>query len=614
MPGCNVQKDPSCAHEHVDCEDRQIEGITYTCEEISEQDLCGAIDEENCQKSCNRCPIVVPPVEPPPPVPAIGSCEEVDAVLCDREGLLALGNRVPSDWSGSNPCQGWTGVSCKVVDFNGQRGERVSEVSLGRVTHNQFGGSWQIQDNANHISKVSTAIPQQLSKLRYLTKFDMEDTDLFSTIPVELSVLTEMQVFDISGTGNSIRGELPPELSSWKSIQWFDVAHQKVEARLPKEYSEWSWVNVLDFSSSGIGGTLPEEWSAMRSLQTAYFQGTTNQLQGSIPLSWTALATTVSNLYFGVQTELCIDSTVKNEFFGMENSDILSLCECGGGSCGAKSQEIHRPIRSQVPVTSPSPIVAPPRQPDESCSSVEDLDCDIEALEKLLKEKQLRVNVCSLKGIVCKDIGRNQRVQKIQIGENIHVKSSGNWITRDNPDDWSTLAGTTIPPEISKMRFLEVFEADSIGLVGTIPPEMSVLTKLVIFDIGGDNQVSGRIPDELSTLGNVRWFDLLQEKLTGTIPAVFSTWTQVEALILSRVKFSGTLPPEWGNMDSLQLLYLYEAGPLTGSVPQEWTTLSDTLEEIVFGEQPSLCVDETTQVLLSRVDERQDVDSLNICP
>ncbi|XP_031266039.1 probable leucine-rich repeat receptor-like serine/threonine-protein kinase At3g14840 [Pistacia vera] len=117
------------------------------------------------------------------------------------------------------------------------------------------------------------------------------------------------------------------------------------------------------------------------------------------------------------------------------------------------------------------------------------------------------------------------------------------------------------------------------NLTGTVPPELTRLRFLQQIDLSR-NYLSGTIPPEWSSLPLVN-ISLLGNQLTGPIPKDLANITTLKSLVLEFNQLSGVLPPELGNLSSLERLYL-TSNNFTGELPKTFEKLT-TLKEFLIG-------------------------------
>ena len=177
----------------------------------------------------------------------------------------------------------------------------------------------------------------------------------------------------------------------------------------------------------------------------------------------------------------------------------------------------------------------------------------------------------------------------------------------------------SIPPDIARLRYLEVLDLSQNGWTPEVPfthsprrvlprdfgvgrpwqesiaggahtwgdtslPLDPVGISAFQLPVGGDlcvhevtrgpGYLRGSIPPELGTLESLRVLDLGYNFLEGPIPPELGNLERLEVLTLPRNWLTGTLPPELGNLERLEVLNL-PRNRLTGTLPPELASLQE---------------------------------------
>ena len=122
-----------------------------------------------------------------------------------------------------------------------------------------------------------------------------------------------------------------------------------------------------------------------------------------------------------------------------------------------------------------------------------------------------------------------------------------------------------IPPELSKLWWLQSLDLRGLSLSGAIPTEMGELENLQYLDLSG-NGLSGNIPPGLGQLDGLRHLDLGGNELSGNIPSLLGDLPHLHTLTLTGNQLNGSIPPELGKLDSLLNLNM-RGNRLSGTVP-----------------------------------------------
>ena len=84
-----------------------------------------------------------------------------------------------------------------------------------------------------------------------------------------------------------------------------------------------------------------------------------------------------------------------------------------------------------------------------------------------------------------------------------------------------------------------------------------------------DNGLSGEIPPELGSLGNLEELWLIANELSGEIPPELGSLGNLEELWLIANELSGEIPPELGSLGNLEVLAL-SGNELRGRYRRSW--------------------------------------------
>jgi Leucine-rich repeat (LRR) protein len=132
-----------------------------------------------------------------------------------------------------------------------------------------------------------------------------------------------------------------------------------------------------------------------------------------------------------------------------------------------------------------------------------------------------------------------------------------------NGDSWDNNDGWKEPPLYSDGFAMPGTENNWNGVgVSSSGDEVVIHVHL------NDNQLTGNIPVEIGSLGNLTQLYLHRNQLTGSIPVAIGNMESLTALCLDTNQLTGSIPAEIGNLDNLGQLDLH-ANQLTGSIPAE---------------------------------------------
>jgi gliding motility-associated-like protein len=105
-------------------------------------------------------------------------------------------------------------------------------------------------------------------------------------------------------------------------------------------------------------------------------------------------------------------------------------------------------------------------------------------------------------------------------------------------------------------------------------------------NFAGANNLTGTLPEELGNLESLEVLDLFNGNLTGTIPTSLTRLTNLKNLNLGSHDLTGPIPEDIGNLSQLQYLN-FSSNELTGNIPESITLLSNLLTLNVAGNELS---------------------------
>ncbi|KAJ4726506.1 putative Kinase [Melia azedarach] len=152
----------------------------------------------------------------------------------------------------------------------------------------------------------------------------------------------------------------------------------------------------------------------------------------------------------------------------------------------------------------------------------------------------------------------------------------------------------SLPPEMTRLPFLQEIDLSRNYLNGPLPPEWGALPLVSISLLGNritgpipksfanistlanfvveHNQLSGALPEQLGDLLNIERLLLSSNNLTGQIPATFAKLTNLKDFRISDNHFTGRIPDFIQNWANLQKLVIQASG-LVGPIPSAIASL-----------------------------------------
>ncbi|WJX17418.1 hypothetical protein P8452_07339 [Trifolium repens] len=134
---------------------------------------------------------------------------------------------------------------------------------------------------------------------------------------------------------------------------------------------------------------------------------------------------------------------------------------------------------------------------------------------------------------------------------------------------------SNLPKSIGNITCIK-FVADSCGFVGNIPLEVGNMSKLIYFDLFGNN-MNGPIPSTFKGLQNLQLLDLGNSGIQGSFIEELCEIQSLSELYLENNKLFGVLPSCLANMTYLRKIYI-DSNNLSSTIPSSLWSLKDILE------------------------------------
>jgi len=255
---------------------------------------------------------------------------------------------------------------------------------------------------------------------------------------------------------------------------------------------------------------------------------------------------------------------------------IAASCACDGDGCRIVSLSLAgRGLRGTLPTAALGDGFARLEVLDLSSNAIRGTipESFIDALPRI---RELYLNLNTLSGNIPRAIGKCRNLEVLnfdggftanQIWVEDYVPAARRAIYGEPGVHFGNQLTGRIPEEIGalvNLRYLNLHR-NFLGAPGdafALPRSIGALQKLEMMDVSG-NQLTGRIPTELSTLSRLRQMNLDDNFITGSIPPDWSRAVALESFIVEGNRLSGVLPPTLpANVTFLDVHENY----LTGSV------------------------------------------------
>jgi Leucine-rich repeat (LRR) protein len=331
------------------------------------------------------------------------------------------------------------------------------------------------------------------------------------TIPSEFGQLTGAMTLDFQE--NYLSGDLPPALTSMKSLRALLLRKNNFVGTIHKELTELTGLHELHLGENHFAGPIPPEINNMKELRNLalsqnLFTGTIpemtqltklrhlylddNDLAGIIP-SFIKLFIGLFDLRLG-KNKLS-GSIVDTDLQAMTNLEVLQLND------------------NQLTGTIPNMFDHIPRISDLQLQNNKFSGTIPETVTHLNDLKKLRLDQNKLTGILPANLGVLPDVEHISLNDN-------------------ELSGSiaTIMGRLDDITYLAL---NNNALVGSIPSEMGTCFRMISLHLEG-NQLTGEIPTELGKLDQMTTLRLETNNFNGvTIPSQVCSLTGDDLTILS---------------------------------------------------------------------------------
>ena len=437
----------------------------------------------------------------------------------DRAALVALYNATDGpnwvnseNWLTDSPLGDWYGV-----DTDGS----------GRVVRLDLGGRWDSDPGQSIHHGLVGSIPSEIGSLSRLTYLSLGDNDLTGPIPPELgnlANLTELWLDD-----NELSGPIPPELGNLANLTGLYLGNNILTGPIPPELGNLANLTWLYLFDNVLTGPIPPELGNLANLTSLYLIG--NALTGPIPPEFGKLAN-LKTLQLGNNA---LTGPIPPELGDLANLTWLYLAE----------NDLHGPI--------PQSFLQLARLRDFRIQGNESLcvpgtSAFVEWLRGIDNWDDSE-SLCN-----ATDVAALKSLYETT-GGTAWTESDG-WSSDGAVEEWHGVTADSLGR-------VTVLDLAGNGLAGEFPSSMGGLAQMTELRIGGNANLSGRLPLSFARL-SLRELHYAGTKLCELDDASFQAWlntilshegTGVECAPLSdreilEVFYHATGGPDWTNADN----------------------------------------------------------------
>ncbi|CAJ2659533.1 unnamed protein product [Trifolium pratense] len=133
----------------------------------------------------------------------------------------------------------------------------------------------------------------------------------------------------------------------------------------------------------------------------------------------------------------------------------------------------------------------------------------------------------------------------------------------------------TLPPELNKLRYLQIIDLSRNYLSGKVPKEWGTMTALIKISLHG-NRLTGSIPVEIANISTLQILEVWTNQMSGHLPPELGNLTKIRTLRISSNNFTGELPVTLAKLTILQDFQI-DDNQFSGKIPdfiQNWTSIN----------------------------------------
>ncbi len=527
---------------------------------------------------------------------AVTNPEDNTVLVEDCEALLAsvdiLAGSGILNWSAQVPLSQWDGV---VIEGNPARitGLYLYSRELTGQIPDQLGKLTGLETLWLHDNRLNGELPTELGGLSLLEQLSLSRNRLSGGLPPALGNLTSLEFMSLSRNQlsgglppalgnlsnleelwlyrNDLSGEIPPELGNLTNLALLRLDRNQLAGEIPRELGNLSNVTLLDLEWNQLTGEVPAELGNLSNLQEMRLSE--NDLSGEIPAELGNLA----NL-----TLLLLDQNQLTGEIPAELGNLSSLTRLALG---------WNQLTGEIPAE----------------------------LGNLLNLQYLWLHGNDLSGEIPAELGNLTTLISLSLSENELTGCVPAVLERAYWGDDHPICEAGIPTPISPAPpaaptppappAAPTPPAPPAAMPTPTPTPTPAPTPAALPDICGD-----AVPDRTnvglvadcnallaamdtlrgtadldwsSSTAIARWdgitlggeprrvskIKLQKRELTGRIPAEFGRLDALEELWLYNNELTGTIPPELGDLNSLHWLFV-STNKLSGQIPETLNNLS----------------------------------------
>uniref|UniRef100_A0A0D9WTJ0 non-specific serine/threonine protein kinase n=1 Tax=Leersia perrieri TaxID=77586 RepID=A0A0D9WTJ0_9ORYZ len=384
--------------------------------------------------------------------------------------------------------------------------------------------------------------PERIAKLTNLVTLDLYYNVLTGELPESIGQLSKLEILRL--THNNLTGPLPPSLSNWTSLRCLDLRSNTFVGDLTDiDFSGLGNLTVFDIDSNNFTGTMPlsiYSCTSMKALRISH-----NRIGGQVSPE------------IGKLKELQFLSLTLNSFVNISGM-FWNLKGCTSLTALLLSYNFYGEAL-----------------PDAGWVSDHIRNVRVIVMQNCMLTGVIPSWLSNLQGLNVLNLSGNRLTGPIPswlgaMSKLYYVDLSGNLLSGQIPLSLKEMQLLTSEQAMSEFNpgYLPLMftvkpdsrPADQQGrgyyqllgvattlnfsdnnITGMIPPEIGKLKTLQVLDVGS-NKLTGGIPPELSSLARLQILDLRWNRLTGMIPSVLNELNFLAVFNVSYNDLEGPIP------------------------------------------------------------------------
>ncbi|KAK1435254.1 hypothetical protein QVD17_01015 [Tagetes erecta] len=445
-------------------------------------------------------------------------------------------------------------------------------------------------------NQLNGTISENVWQLPKLIELDVSSNFLKGDISEKIG---KSNIVNVNLSNNSIEGvSLNAHMSNLSNVEHIDLSSCKLGPHFPKWIQTMKNLSRISLANTGILDIIPKDFWNMWPSHLTYLDTSFNNISGMITdlsSNFDHRSSTIdlsSNNFHGriqnVSSSLEMLDVSRNKFYG----EIFFLCQIVDGSLTHLDLS-HNSFTGQIP-----DCLWNFKELKILCLGDNNLSGRLPASIKYLTSLEvLYIPNNSLSGELPSSLQNCTELTFLDLGAN---KFSGNvpvWIGEKLSRLYALSLTSnnffkTIPSQLCQLVYLQILDLSMNKLIGNIPSCLNNLTSMVQDGLAINQNVhlsnnnsggeyvdhamikwQGRAREFGKTLQLVKIINLSSNNLTGKIPDELTGLHKLIALDLSKNALHGKIPSKIGKMKALQILDL-SRNNLSGRIPSSMSQIT----------------------------------------